>query len=76
MTVLGESQQKPEVLDWARTRRADTASISKADIDLLARRYLSAGSASRAIIRPYAAVGTGPMRSAPAPQATPPPDGM
>ena len=77
LTVLGRSQEKPEVLDWARSRRADFASISKADIDALAKAYLLPARASRVIIRPYAAApGTGPMRAAPPASVTPPPDGM
>ncbi len=77
MTVLTRSQEKPEVLDWARTRRADFASISTADISSLAKAYLAPEEASRVIVRPYAAqAGAGPLRVAPAPVVTPPPDGM
>jgi zinc protease len=74
LTVLGRCQEKPEVLDWARSRRADFASISKADMDALAKAYLSPEKASRVIIRPYVTPGAGPLRAAPT--ATPPPDGM
>ena len=72
MTVLIRAQEKPEVLDWARSRKADFESITKEDIDLLAKEYLRADLASRVIIHPYPApVGTGPLKAAP-----PPPDGM
>ncbi len=72
MTVLIRAQEKPEVLDWARSRRADFESISKADIDLLAKTYLSAAKASKVIVHPFAAPqGSGPLKAAP-----PPPDGQ
>lgn len=40
-TVLAASQEKPERLEWARTRTADFASISKAELDDLAKAYLA-----------------------------------
>ena len=43
MTVLLRAQERPEVLDWARSRRADFESISLADLDALAKAYLSPG---------------------------------
>jgi hypothetical protein len=52
MTVLGRAQEKPEVLDWARSRRADFQAISKADVDALASAYLDPAKASRVIIHP------------------------
>ncbi len=79
LTVLGRCQEKPEVLDWARSRRADFTSISKADMDALAKAYLSPSSASRVIIRPYFTDMGSPLRLAPvvpAAPAPPPPDGM
>jgi zinc protease len=88
MTVLGKAQEKPEVLDWARTRTADFQAISKADIDALARLYFAPESASRVVIKPYAAAQNSLLMNpnAPAPKAapggpptptpTPPPDGM
>jgi zinc protease len=56
MTVLGRAQEKPEVLDWARSRNADFKSISKADIDALAKAYLEPEAASRVIIHPAVVV--------------------
>lgn len=38
--VLSAAQEQPIRLDWSRTRRTDTESISKADIDALAAGYL------------------------------------
>ncbi len=78
MTVLGRCQEKPEVLDWARSRREDFASISTADIDALAKAYLAPENASRVIIHPYPTDDAGPLRATPPPKAlpTPPPDGM
>jgi zinc protease len=73
MTVLLRAQERPEVLDWARSRKADFESISKADVDALAKAFLSPDKASRVIVRPYTTpVGSGPLKVAP---ATPPPDG-
>ena len=69
MTVLGRAQERPEVLDWARSRRADFESISKADIDQLAKAYFPAARASKVVVHPAAAPGG-------APGVTPPPDGM
>lgn len=52
--VVSRAQDKPEVLDWARSRESDMASISKADIDALTKAYLSPDHLSRAIIVPAA----------------------
>jgi len=52
--VLSRAQEKPEVLEWARTREADIASIAKAEIDALAKDYLSPDRLSRALIVPAA----------------------
>ncbi|HEY1763841.1 MAG TPA: insulinase family protein [Opitutaceae bacterium] len=69
MTVLGRAQEKPEVLDWARSRETDFKSITKSEIDALARLYLSPENASRVIIHP-----AGPRVTTPTPKAkTPPP---
>jgi zinc protease len=72
MTVIGRAQEKPEVLDWARSRQADYQAISKADIDALAKAFLSPDLASRVIIHPAL-----PRNAPPAPNAKvppPPPD--
>jgi len=71
MTVLMRAQEKPEVLDWARSRHADFESISKADIDALAKAYLSADKASKVVIHPYSTAAASPLRVTP-----PPPDGL
>ncbi len=79
LTVLGRCQEKPEVLDWARSRRADFTSISRADMDALAKAYLSPSQASRLIIRPYFTDVGSPLRInpvVPAAPAPPPADGM
>jgi zinc protease len=51
-SVLHKVQEKPEVLDWARSRQADFESISKADVDALAREYLGAGRIFQATVLP------------------------
>ncbi|HEY4988550.1 MAG TPA: insulinase family protein, partial [Opitutaceae bacterium] len=78
LVVLGRAQERPETLDWARSRRADFESISKADIDALAKAYLAPELASHVIVHPNPQdTGGGPMilRPAPSPTPTPPPDG-
>ena len=74
MTVLLRAQERPEVLDWARSRRADFESISLADVDALAKAYLSPEKASRVTIHPYLVPAASPLRTAPTPR--PPPDGL
>ncbi len=71
MVVIGRAQEKPEVLDWARSRHSDYQAISKADIDALAKAYLSPEMASRVIIHPEVAPAA-PI--APGPKVPPPPD--
>ncbi|MBE2214250.1 MAG: insulinase family protein [Opitutaceae bacterium] len=51
-SVLGRAQEKPEDLDNARTRAADFAAITKAEVDTLAARYLDNTRAARFIITP------------------------
>jgi len=53
MTVLGRAQERPETLDWARSRHDDFQSITKADLDALAQLYFAPGSASKVVIKPY-----------------------
>ncbi|MBA2269107.1 MAG: insulinase family protein, partial [Chthoniobacterales bacterium] len=52
--VLSRAQERPEVLDWARTRLADTESITTAEMSALARKYLGRECVSRATILPVA----------------------
>jgi zinc protease len=54
LMVLGRAQERPETLDWARSRHEDFMSITKADLDALAQLYFAPSSASRAVIKPYA----------------------
>jgi zinc protease len=60
-TVLARAQEKPEVLEWSRTRIADTESITTAELSDLARKYLGRDRASRATILPVAAKGKPPL---------------
>ncbi len=50
--VLSRAQEKPEVLDWARNRMADTQSITTAELSELAKKYLGRNRVSRATILP------------------------
>ncbi|MBE7539916.1 MAG: insulinase family protein [Opitutaceae bacterium] len=53
-SVLSRAQERPEVLDWARSREADYASITVAEINALAQRYFSPERISHALILPAA----------------------
>jgi zinc protease len=50
--VLARAQEKPEHLDWARTRLADIEAITPPEISALAAKYLGREHASRATILP------------------------
>ena len=52
--VLSRAQEKPEALDWARSRSADIESITAAEINELAKTYLPEARASRVKILPAA----------------------
>ncbi|SDS05343.1 insulinase family protein [Opitutus sp. GAS368] len=58
--VLARAQEKPEVLDWARTRLPDLEAISAAELSALAKTYLGSEHASRVTILPAAAPPTKP----------------
>jgi zinc protease len=51
-SVLALAQEEPQRLDWARTRTADIAAISKADLDTLAAGYLAPTRAFKFVIEP------------------------
>jgi zinc protease len=53
--VLSRAQEKPEVLDWARSRTADIESITVDQINQYARQYLGQNRRSRVIVLPSAA---------------------
>jgi zinc protease len=53
-SVLAAAQEKPEVLDWTRTRIADNESITTQELSALAKKYLGRNRASRATILPEA----------------------
>jgi zinc protease len=50
--VVNRAQEKPEVLDWARSRTADFESITTQDLDRLAKEYLGADHAFRVTVLP------------------------
>jgi zinc protease len=52
--VLARAQEKPEVLDWSRTRMADVQSITATELSALAKKYLGRGRASHVVILPAA----------------------
>jgi zinc protease len=53
-SVLSRAQEKPEVLDWCRSRYDDNKAITKADLDALAKNYLVPDRVCRVIVRPEA----------------------
>lgn len=53
-SVLARAQEKPEVLDWARTRLPDLEAITAAELSDLAKTYLGREHASRVTILPAA----------------------
>jgi zinc protease len=53
-SVLSRAQEKPEVLDWSRSRYADNEAITAAELSVLAKSYLGADHASRVVILPAA----------------------
>jgi zinc protease len=58
--VLLRAQEKPEVLDWARSRTADFASITVAEVNTFAKNYLTSGRAFRVTVLPIIAPGAAP----------------
>jgi len=54
LSVLAPAQEKPEKLDWARTRTSDTEAITVPELNALARKYLAQERASRVTILPAA----------------------
>ena len=70
MTAVAEKvevQERPEVLEWSRSRYADNEAITKAELDALAKTYLGSGRASRVIVIPQ----PGAAGGAPAGEAAP-----
>jgi zinc protease len=50
--VLSRAQEKPVVMEWSRTRYTDFESITKAEVDALARQLLAPGRAFRVTVLP------------------------
>lgn len=51
-SVLARAQERPQQLDWSRTRLTDIESITPAEVDALAKKYLQPDRASRVIVIP------------------------
>ncbi len=51
-SVLESAQENPQHLDWCRNRYADTEAITAAELDALAKEYLSPDKAFRIVISP------------------------
>jgi zinc protease len=51
-SVLAKAQEKPEVLDWARSRTADMEAITAAELSALAKQYLGRDRVSRVTVLP------------------------
>jgi zinc protease len=54
LSVIGQAQEKPEMLEWTRTRFADVSGITTTEISAIAKKYLSRDRVSRATILPEA----------------------
>lgn len=67
--VLARAQERPEVLEWSRTRYADNEAITAEEIGELAKQYLPASRASRVTVFPTPKVAE---KTAGAPAATSP----
>ncbi len=63
-SVVARAQEKPEVLDWARTRLPDVESITTAELSDLARKYLGRDRVSKVIVLPKAQENAGPIAGA------------
>ncbi len=68
--VLSRAQEKPEVLDWARSRESDITAITAAELSELAKQYLAPERVFRVIVQPQ--LPAAPADAAPAAPATPP----
>ena len=53
-SVLARAQEKPEVLDWARSRIPDLESVTADELSALAKQYLGADRVSTVTIVPQA----------------------
>lgn len=53
-SVLSRAQERPQMLDWCRSRYSDHEAMTEAELDALAKSYLGAAHASRVIIVPAA----------------------
>lgn len=53
-SVLSRAQERPEMLDWCRSRYADNEAITTAEIAALAKEYLPAARTSRVVVIPTA----------------------
>jgi len=51
-SVLSRAQERPQQLDWCRTRYEDIGSITTAELDTLAKQYLPPTRASRVLVVP------------------------
>lgn len=73
--VLNRAQERPQQLEWARTRYSDIKSITTADLDALAKKYLEPNRASRVIVipqrMPAAPAAAAPSQPTPAPGPEP-----
>jgi zinc protease len=53
-SVLAKAQEKPEVLEWCRSRYADNESITREELSALALKYLASGRTSSVAVKPAA----------------------
>ena len=51
-SVLARAQEKPEMVNWARTRLPDLEAMTAAELSALAKQYLGRDRASRVTVLP------------------------
>jgi zinc protease len=51
-SVLSQSARFPQKLEWPRTIMSDYSSITKSDIDMLAKHYMDNAKAATAVVKP------------------------
>ena len=63
--VLARAQERPEMLDWCRSRYADIEAIAKPELDELAKAYFPTARASHVSVLPAAAPASAPTPPSP-----------
>ena len=68
--VLAKAQERPEALDWCRSRYKDNEAITTEELSALAKQYLGSGRSSRVVVLPKAAPQAAATKTAAQPSGT------